>query len=149
MVSRRGGDKSPRTFRIWGNFFQNCLAMDNRSPLIRLKLRRGSLFRENGRGRDGPGFYPQDQEWQNKDSQVPYCALPLFLSPPLLPAPFYFPTKYILSADVCQTLDQALGSPCTLSRAPSSWRLTYLLLHFPLWLQFTTDWPEATWLLIG
>ena len=62
MVSRRGGDKSPRTFRILGNFFQNCLAINNRSPLIRLKLRRGSLFKGNGYGRDGPGFYPTGPE---------------------------------------------------------------------------------------
>ena len=81
LVSRRGGDKSPRIFRIFENLFQNCLAINSRSPLMRLKLRRGSLFKGNGCGTDGPGFCyqtgPEIAEWRILSPLFCAFALPL------------------------------------------------------------------------
>ena len=86
-------------------------------PIIRLTSTRGSLLQGMKGLRYGIEFHYETgqeiTEWRIWDSHFTFL---LFLSPLLLHVSFYFSTTYILSTDICQTLDQASVSPYTLSK---------------------------------
>ena len=95
--------------------FSEFQDINSRCPLIRLTSTRWSILKGKKGLRCVIEFHYQTgqeiTEWRIWDSHFIFS---LFLSPLLLPVPFYFSTTYILSTDVSQTLDQAPGSWCAL-----------------------------------